>query len=72
MKLLLDENLSFRLINLLAASFPDSQHVDLVGLHSQSDVAIWDFAREKGFTIVSKDDDFRQLAFVHGVPPKVF
>lgn len=33
MKLLLDENLSYRLVVLLGSAFPDSQHVDLVGLH---------------------------------------
>ena len=43
----------------------------MVGLHSQSDAAIWEFARDNGFMLVSKDDDFRQLAFIHGAPPKV-
>lgn len=71
MKLLLDENLSYRLVALLSPTFPDSQHVDSVGLHAQADSAIWNFARENGFTIVSKDDDFRQLSFLHGAPPKV-
>jgi predicted nuclease of predicted toxin-antitoxin system len=70
-KLLLDENLSYRLVALLRSAFPDSEHVDLVGLHAQADLAIWDFARDHGFTIVSKDDDFRQLSFLHGAPPKV-
>jgi predicted nuclease of predicted toxin-antitoxin system len=70
-KLLLDENLSYRLVAQLAPTFPDSQHVDLVGLHAQADSAIWKFARDHGFTIVSKDDDFRQLSFLHGAPPKV-
>ncbi len=71
MKLLLDENLSYRLVPLLAPAFPDSQHVDLVGLHAQADSAIWKFAGDHGFTIVSKDNDFRQLSFLHGAPPKV-
>ena len=71
MKLLLDENLSFRLIDHLAAVFPDSQHVDTVGLHSHSDATIWEFARDNNFVLVSKDDDFRQLALLYGAPPKV-
>lgn len=71
MKLLLDENLSFRLVAQLAPAFPDSAHVDSVGLHAQPDSAIWDFARDNGFAIVSKDDDFRHLSFLHGAPPKV-
>jgi predicted nuclease of predicted toxin-antitoxin system len=32
---------------------------------------IWRFARDKGFAIVSKDDDFSSLALVRGAPPKV-
>ncbi len=71
MKLLLDENLSYRLVAQLALTYPDSQHVDLVGLHAQADSAIWKFASDHGFTIVSKDNDFRQLSFLHGAPPKV-
>ena len=60
MKLLLDENLSPRLATYLAAVFTGTTHVDLVGLHGQSDDAIWEHARVEGFTIVSKDNDFRQ------------
>jgi predicted nuclease of predicted toxin-antitoxin system len=70
-KLLLDENLSYRLVAQLASAFPSSAHVDSVGLHAQSDSAIRNFARDNGFAIVSKDDDFRQLSFLHGAPPKV-
>ncbi len=71
MKLLLDENLSYRLVARLAPAFPDSQHVDSAGLHAQADSAIWKFARDNNFIIVSKDNDFRQLSFLHGAPPKV-
>jgi predicted nuclease of predicted toxin-antitoxin system len=70
-KLLLDENLSYRLVAQLASAFPGSAHVDSVSLHAQADSAIWNFARDNGFAIVSKDDDFRQLSFFHGAPPKV-
>lgn len=35
------------------------------------DSAIWSFAAANDFTIVSKDWDFRQLAFVKGAPPKI-
>ena len=71
MKLLFDENLSYRLIQRVEGTFPGSQHVDSVGLHAQADAAIWSFAQSNGFIIVSKDDDFRQLSFLHGAPPKV-
>lgn len=31
----------------------------------------WDYAGFHGFVIVSKDNDFRQLSFLKGPPPKV-
>ncbi len=71
MKLLLDENLSYRRVGQLSPAFPGSAHVDSVGLHAQPDSAIWNFARDNGFGIVSKDDDFRQLSILHGAPRKI-
>ena len=32
---------------------------------------IWERAGQEAYAIVSKDNDFRQLSFVHGAPPKV-
>ena len=71
MKFLFDENLSPRLVRELASYWPDSNHVDTLGMRGASDQSIWDFARDHGFTIISKDDDFRSLALVRGAPPKV-
>jgi predicted nuclease of predicted toxin-antitoxin system len=70
-KLLFDENLSPRLVNLLAAEFPDSAHIDLLGMRGATDFAVWEYARDHGFVIVTKDDDFRQRSFLLGPPPKV-
>jgi predicted nuclease of predicted toxin-antitoxin system len=63
-KLLLDQNLSRYLVHQLAGDFPDTRHVIDLGLDQASDRAIWDYAGEHGFVIVSKDSDFRQLAFM--------
>lgn len=71
MKLLLDENLSHRLVARLEASFPGTVSVDYVRLRSQPDTAIWAYAAAQGFAIVSKDEDLRQLSFFRGHPPKV-
>lgn len=71
MKLLLDENLSFRLVRALQPYFPESKHVKELGLSGADDLTIWEYARAHGFTIVSKDADFHQLAFLKGGPPKV-
>jgi predicted nuclease of predicted toxin-antitoxin system len=69
--LLFDENLSPRLVPRLRAFFPAADHVESVGLGGQPDLRIWEFARDNGLAIVSKDNDFRQLAFLHGPPSKV-
>ena len=71
MKLLFDANLSWRLVGTVKRRFPGSSHVAKEGLGKASDKEIWDFAREEGFSIVSKDHDFRQLSFLFGPPPKV-
>ena len=71
MKLLLDANLSRRLLARLAEIFPESRHVDQVMLPWRTDQAVWDYAAYHGLTIVSKDNDFRQLSFLKGPPPKV-
>ncbi|HVS27098.1 MAG TPA: DUF5615 family PIN-like protein [Burkholderiales bacterium] len=66
MKLLFDENLSPRLIELLAADFPASTHVEHLDMRGAVDIAIWSYARDHGYMIVSKDNDFRQYAFSMG------
>jgi len=70
-KLLFDENVSTRLPGLLEDEYPGSVHVRDAGLLGASDSRIWEYAREHGFAIVSKDDDFRQRSFLEGAPPKV-
>lgn len=71
MKLLFDQNLAPRLARDLADIFPGSAHVRGLGMAQASDRQIWDHAREEGFVIVSKDNDFQQMSFVFGAPPKV-
>ena len=71
MKLLLDENLSPRLVKHLDDLFPGTLHVRDLGLQSADDDTVWRHAREHGFCITSKDSDFHQLSFLFGPPPKV-
>ena len=71
MKFLFDENLSPRLVGDVATHWPDCAHVESLSLRATRDETIWDYAHGHGFTIVSKDDDFRSLALVRGAPPKV-
>jgi predicted nuclease of predicted toxin-antitoxin system len=55
----------------LANVFPRSQYARDLGLRGQPDIAVWSRAAADGFCIVTKDDDFRQLSFLRGAPPKV-
>jgi len=71
MKLLFDQNLSFRLSQTLIDLFPESNHVRLLGLSETDDRALWDFAGAKGYTIVSQDADFAEMAALLRTPPKV-
>ena len=71
MKLLLDENLSRRLVPFLQQAYPDSSHVVLLGLESCTDQEIWQYARANKYVIVTRDADFEELAIVSGAPPAV-
>jgi len=71
MRLLFDENLSYKLVGFLASTYPESTHVRSVGLRGATDGEIWEFAKQRGFIIVSKDTDFRERSFAEGPPPKV-
>ena len=72
MKLLLDANISWRLIARLKAHFSDCKHVDLIGLTiPATDTEIWNYASDNDFIIVTNDEDFLNLANLKGFPPKV-
>lgn len=71
MKLLLDENLSRRLLPFLQHAYPGSSQVVLEGLASASDREVWAYARDHGFVIVTRDADFEEFSLVWGPPPQV-
>lgn len=71
MKLLLDENVSRRLVPFLQTDYPESSHVVLVGLEQAGDRQIWLYAKEHGYVLVTKDRDYRDLSTLLGSPPQV-
>jgi predicted nuclease of predicted toxin-antitoxin system len=71
MKLLFDENLSPKMVAALADIFPDSAHVDRIGLGGGSDDEVWRYAKDNGFMIVSKGSDFYEKGILYGHPLKV-
>jgi predicted nuclease of predicted toxin-antitoxin system len=70
-KLLLDENLSPRLIESLSDLYPGSEHVNNCGLGSAEDSAVWEYAMAHGFSIVSKDSDFAERSVLYSDSPKI-
>ena len=71
MKLLFDQNLSPQLVSHLTDEFPGSSHVSFLNLDRADDIAIWQFAREHNFVIVTKDADYSDLGTLFGFPPYV-
>ena len=71
MKLLLDENLSRRLVPALQDRFPGSSQVALLGLERATDAALCNYAAEHGFVLCSKDDDFYRIVAARGYRPKL-
>jgi predicted nuclease of predicted toxin-antitoxin system len=70
-KLLLDQNLSPRLVQRLADLYPEMDHIRNHGLARAGDETVWEYARRHEYIIVTKDTDFHQRSFLYGHPPKV-
>ena len=71
MKLFLDENLSRRLVPVLEDHYPGTTQVALEGLETASDQKIWDYAKEEGYVLVTRDADFYEKSLLYGPPPHV-
>ena len=71
MKLLFDENLSPRLVAAIVDVFPESAHVDKIGLGGESDNEVWDYAKANHYIVVSKDSYFYDKSILLGHPPKI-
>ncbi len=55
MKLLFDENLSYKLVRLLEDLFPNSIHVRDIDLKAAADPLVWEYAKDNDLILVSKD-----------------
>ena len=71
MKLLFDQNISFRILRLLPDTFAGCQHVKSVDLEDHDDWDIWQYAKLNDFTIVTFDADFFDITLLKGFPPKI-
>ena len=72
MNLLLDANLSWRLVKELSNCFDTVQHIDAIEIsHPATDIQIWNAALQMNSIIVTNDDDFLNLLLQKGFPPKI-
>lgn len=72
MKLLIDQNISHRILPLIQTEFPDVAHVRNVGLKDANDHKIFMHARSHNFAaIITHDDDFLKLLRTFNQPPKI-
>ena len=70
-RLLLDENLSERLLQPLAELFPGSEHIGSLAKAGTADRLLWDLARTGGFILTTRDEDFVGMSVLQEIPPKV-
>lgn len=71
MKLLIDQNISRKIISNIKNSYPNSAHVVDLGLENSTDKLIWEYAKAHDFMIVTFDADFYNFSVVWGFPPKI-
>ena len=71
MNILLDQNISFRVVSLLSTTFDNIKQVKQLGLADASDLEIWKYALKNKFTVITFDSDFIDLANLKGAPPKI-
>ena len=71
MKLLLDQNISFRITSKIQDLFPGSKQVRDLGLENSKDSFLWNYAKENSYCIVTFDGDFYDLGLIKGSSPKV-
>ncbi|MBK5193857.1 MAG: DUF5615 family PIN-like protein [Flavobacteriaceae bacterium] len=71
MKLLFDQNISFRLLRKIEVQYPEAKHVKELGLVNSTDMQIWEYARVNHFTLITFDADFFDIANLKGHPPKI-
>lgn len=70
-RLLLDQNLSFKISKEIKDIFPDTKHVSDLNLNGCNDLDIWNFARNNNYCILTFDSDFIDISVLNGFPPKI-
>ena len=71
MKLLFDQNISFRIVKKILDFFPSAKSVKELGLMNKNDREIWNYAKTNDFAVITFDKDFYNLNLIYGSPPKI-
>jgi predicted nuclease of predicted toxin-antitoxin system len=72
MKVLIDQNISHRIIPKLQGYFEQLTHIREVGLMDSDDYQIFLYARQTQFdAILTLEEDFQHHILIHKAPPKV-
>jgi predicted nuclease of predicted toxin-antitoxin system len=71
MRLLFDQNISFRITRKLQYYFQGCVHISDCNLSNSEDSDIWNFARKNDMAIVTFDSDFYDISIINGHPPKI-
>lgn len=71
MKLLLDQNLSHRIVKPLTESYPGSTQVSMLRMSRATDREIWNYAQQNDYSIVTLDADFHEYSLLENAPPLV-
>ena len=71
MRLLLGENISWRLAAYLRPHCAAVLHVRDINLDNSPDTSIWRYARQYGYDVLTKDEDFLRLVMADGFRPRV-
>lgn len=71
MKLLFDQNISYRLIKKINDVYEQAYSLRALGLSNSSDIDLWRYAKDNDFTIVTFDADFFDFTTLYGAPPKI-
>ena len=71
MKLLLDQNLSYRIIKPLVEVYADSTQVGLLTMGDATDKDIWEYAQQHDYAIVTLDADFHEYSLLLSGPPLI-
>lgn len=72
MNLLIDANISWRIVKILNSYFSTIIHAkDLNVKQPAKDIEIWNYCKTNNFTIITHDNDFEKMLLAKGGTPKL-